>query len=101
MIEPAAVPHRALGSARRIIRHVSARDGIGEDTLFGPSRRDYEVATCRHVCMWLVHALLGYSYPRMAVLFRRDHSTVWHGVKRIEVDTRLKRRALALMKDFA
>lgn len=45
----------------------------------------HKSATCvRHIAMYLCRTVTGASYPELGQLFRRDHSTVISGVRRIE-----------------
>ena len=44
-------------------------------------QRDQRVATLRHLCVYLTYMLSGLSYPRLAILWQRDHSTLINSVQ--------------------
>jgi chromosomal replication initiation ATPase DnaA len=46
-------------------------------------RRDSTVSYARHVCWWLIRHRTPMSYPEIARLFDRDHTSVMYGVNRI------------------
>jgi hypothetical protein len=48
-------------------------------------RRDKHVALARHIAMWIVRRETLMSYPHIGeAIGRRDHTTVIHGVRRID-----------------
>lgn len=77
----------------RIIAEVSSTYLVSADDLVS-DRRDEPVAWARHVAMWLARELTSFSYPNIAKVFNRDHTTVIHAVRRVyrmrEVDAGIK-----------
>lgn len=43
-----------------------------------------EVVRPRHVAIWLMHRRGGFSLPQIGAFFRLHHTTVWHGVAKID-----------------
>jgi chromosomal replication initiator protein len=66
-----------------IVAIVCERFGLRPEDLTSP-RRSRHIALPRHVAMYLCRRLLGASFPHLGQLFRRDHTTVMHGVSTIE-----------------
>lgn len=66
-----------------IVAIVCERFGLRPEDLTSP-RRSRHIALPRHVAMYLCRRLLGASFPYLGQLFRRDHTTVMHGVSTIE-----------------
>lgn len=60
---------------------------LSRDDLLSPSRAP-ELTRARHLAMYLTRELTGYSLADIARGFRRDHSTVLHGIRRISNDLR-------------
>lgn len=60
---------------------VAAKHGVTLAMLMGESRVKHIVAA-RHEAWWLVWRTTGMSYPRIGAIFRRDHTTIMHGVKK-------------------
>jgi len=77
----------------RIITSVCSTFNVAEEDLLGPCRKR-KLSFARQVGMYLAK-MEGYSYPRIAKVFDRHHTTVMHGCqhiqKEIERDERLKR----------
>jgi chromosomal replication initiator protein len=67
---------------RSIIRAVAAHYGMTVETLLSPWRKA-PVALARHVAMYLCRKLTDESLPTLGRAFRRDHTSVLHGVQRI------------------
>ena len=72
-------------SAPQIIRLVASRCAVRpEDIVSG--KRHPRIARARQMAMFLCRTLLGASYPAIGRLFGgRDHSTVIHSIKKIQV----------------
>lgn len=71
-------------TAEAIVRAVSAREQISVEALKGP-RRDQRAATPRRLA-YAACARLGWSNARIGVVFGRDHSTVWAGIRSLELE---------------
>lgn len=68
----------------RVFALVSARFGVTEADMLGPSRRR-EIVFARQAAMYLARKQLGLSYPELGRLFGgRDHATVIHSINKIE-----------------
>ncbi|MFP3944397.1 MAG: helix-turn-helix domain-containing protein [Alphaproteobacteria bacterium] len=63
--------------ARVVARH--SQQALWE--IMGDTRRA-PVAAARHLAWLLIRERLGYSFPRIAQFFKRDHTTVFLGVER-------------------
>src|SRR5918996_691276 len=57
--------------------------GLGREDLVSKSR-SRPLTTARHIAMYLLRELTGLSLIKIGELFDRDHTTVMHGIKRIE-----------------
>jgi chromosomal replication initiator protein len=57
--------------------------GLGSGDLVSKSR-SRPLTTARHVAMYLLRELTGLSLIKIGELFERDHTTVLHGIKKIE-----------------
>jgi chromosomal replication initiation ATPase DnaA len=53
-----------------------------EDVLSVDRSRSF--AEARGLALWLTRRLYGFSYPELGRMFRLDHTTVMHHVKKIE-----------------
>lgn len=67
-------------AAERIIAAVAECADLTAADLVGADRRESRVYP-RHVAMLLCRERLGLSFPRLAEVFHRDHSTTQYGVK--------------------
>lgn len=82
------------GPVARIQKYVCLQYGISKELMLSQSRIG-KISFVRHVAMYLAHELTAMSLPEIGRRFGgRDHSTVLHGVKRIE-------RLMAADADFA
>jgi hypothetical protein len=84
---------RANVPLRRIIRLVADHYGYSIEALTG-RRRTYGLSQARHVAMFLCRHYTDLSLADIGLAFDRDHSTVIHGVNRIQLEIR-ENRALA------
>lgn len=66
-----------------VIRVVSEQYGFSEEELLS-ARRQEPLALARHIAMYLAKVCTGRSYPEIARRLVRDHTTIMHGVRRIE-----------------
>jgi chromosomal replication initiator protein len=67
--------------AKRIIIEVSNETGVPMSYILGLSRVAHVVAA-RHLSMYRIRMELNYSYPAIGRIFKRDHSTVHHAVRK-------------------
>lgn len=68
---------------QRILHLVSHDFGVPVALITSVSRRA-DIALARHVAFHVAHRVLGYSMPRIGRVADRDHSSVCHGIHRIE-----------------
>jgi len=95
--EIVTIPVSGQSSSPNTILQATARVyGIQIADLLG-SKRSKDIAEARQLSMWLIKSMLDYSYPSIGkILGGRDHSTVMHGVSKIEgkvsVDEKMKEK---------
>src|SRR5712691_4360642 len=66
-----------------ILEQTAKYFGLGPGDLISKSR-SRPLTTARHVAMYLLRELTGLSLIKIGELFERDHTTVMHGIKKIE-----------------
>jgi chromosomal replication initiator protein len=66
-----------------ILEETASYFGLGPGDLVSKSR-SRPLTTARHVAMYLLRELTGLSLIRIGEHFERDHTTVLHGIKKIE-----------------
>jgi chromosomal replication initiator protein len=69
--------------AATILEETATYFGLGPSDLSSKSR-SRPLTTARHVAMYLLRELTGLSLIKIGELFERDHTTVMHGIKKIE-----------------
>lgn len=71
-------------TAKQILEKTADFYDIGFDEITGP-KRDKEIVLPRQVAMYLMREELHLSYPKIAAeIGKKDHTTVMHGVEKIE-----------------
>jgi chromosomal replication initiator protein len=70
--------------AALILERTASYFGLTRDDLVSKSR-SRPLTTARHVAMYLTREWTGLSLIKIGDLFNRDHSTVMHGIHKIEV----------------
>ena len=82
----ATSPETVMDGLRRrglfeLVEYICQRRGVTPDDLCGRIRSQ-SVARARHELWWAIRALPDhhYSYPELGRLFRRDPTTILHGV---------------------
>jgi chromosomal replication initiator protein len=81
-------PKKRALSPKQVIEQIASFYDLQVDDLLGP-KRDKNISTPRQVSMYLMREELSLSYPKIAQsLGGRDHTTVMHGVDKInkEID---------------
>lgn len=68
---------------QRVLNAVSARHRLNPLAVRG-ERRDRKLIVARQECFWLCRERLGFSYPKIARFFHRDHTTILHGCRKHE-----------------
>ena len=76
-----AVEARGVDVAR-VVAVVAGRFDVDPVALTGPGQ-ERRVSLPRQIAMYLCRERLGLSFPEIGRLFRRDHSTVMHGVRHV------------------
>jgi chromosomal replication initiator protein len=66
-----------------ILEETAEYFGLSRDDLISKSR-SRPLTTARHVAMYLLREFTGLSLIRIGEHFKRDHTTVLHGIKKIE-----------------
>lgn len=66
-----------------IVKEVARYYNISADKIYS-SNRSKDIAQARQVAMYLVRNLTNYSLPEMGKVFKRDHTTVLHGINKVE-----------------
>jgi chromosomal replication initiation ATPase DnaA len=77
---PKPIPKIRPGLGQEIMREVAAKHGLNW-TQFMLGTRMHRYAHARHEAMWLMRKRTSLSYPQMARLFNRDHTTCIYGVR--------------------
>lgn len=67
------------GNAQLLTERVCARRGVSP-ALIVSDIRTRKVIEARHEIWWLCRTRLHMTYTAMATMFRRDHTTIMHGV---------------------
>lgn len=83
-VAPLPVAPPPKGMSRRVLRmveEVAAKHRLTVPIIMGTSR-DVASVAARHEAWWTVWRETGLSYPRLGALFRRDHSSILHGVRK-------------------
>ena len=70
--------------AQLILDETAAYFGLTRDDLVSKNR-SRPLTTARHVAMYLLRECTGLSLIKIGELFDRDHTTVLHGVKKVEM----------------
>jgi chromosomal replication initiator protein len=87
------LPQKRNIASRKILEYVSNREGIAVDDLIGQNR-SAKIAIPRQLAMYLLRDLNEISFPQIGeILGGRDHTTVMYGIKKVEEDEKLKKRA--------
>jgi chromosomal replication initiator protein len=66
-----------------ILQETAEHFGLAREDLVGKSR-SRPLTTARHVAMYLARECTGLSLIKIGEMFDRDHTTVMHGIKKIE-----------------
>lgn len=77
----------------KILEAVAASEGIGVNDLVGQNR-SAKIAVPRQLAMYLLREFNEISFPQIGELLGgRDHTTIMYGIKKIEDNEKLKKRA--------
>lgn len=72
-----------LGAMRRLVHRVCRAAGVGVSGVMS-ERRYRSFSVPRQVIYWLAHRDMGYSLTRIGTFMHRDHSTVMHGILKVD-----------------
>ncbi len=72
------------GPAYEIIASASRKTGMPVSVIPSKTRETNGAAHIRQDCMACIRHELGYSFPRIGRIFKRDHTTVSYGVQQSE-----------------
>ena len=67
----------------KILRIVSRRYHVSPDEIKG-KRRTENIASARHVCIYLIRQMTDLSQSAIGVYFDRDHTTILNSIKTVE-----------------
>ena len=59
----------------KIFAAVESKYGIGKESLTG-NKRNKNIANARHIAIYLIREVTEMSFPSIAKIFDRDHSTI-------------------------
>jgi chromosomal replication initiator protein len=77
----------------KILEAVAASEGIGVNDLLGQNR-SAKIAVPRQLAMYLLREFNEISFPQIGELLGgRDHTTIMYGIKKIEDNEKLRKRA--------
>lgn len=87
------LPQKRNIPASKIVEAVAAQEGIGVEDLIGQNR-SAKIAIPRQLAMYLLREYNQISLPQIGeMLGGRDHTTIMYGIKKVEEDEKLKKRA--------
>jgi chromosomal replication initiator protein len=87
------MPEKRNVPPNKILEAVAAQSDIDIDDLLGQNRSS-KIAIPRQLAMYILSSKIDISSPQIGELLGgRDHSTILHGIKKVEKDEKLKRRA--------
>ncbi len=67
----------------KIFDAVSEKYGVSKEDIYG-THRTKEIATARHVTIYLLRNLTDMSFPNIGRMFNRDHSTIMNSIDVVE-----------------
>ena len=67
----------------KIFDAVSEKYGVSKEEIYG-THRTKEIATARHVTIYLLRNLTDMSFPNIGRMFNRDHSTIMNSIDVVE-----------------
>jgi chromosomal replication initiator protein len=86
--------------AQLILEETARYFGLTVDDLVSKSR-SRPLTTARHVAMYLVRETTGMSLPKLGELFERDHTTVMHGIAKIDTNMRNREPVYRQVQDLS
>ena len=72
-----------LDDRNRYLMVISNLTDVPSDAILGKSRLT-DIVTARHLLMWALTFLCGYSTTAVGIMLHRDHASVVNGRRRIE-----------------
>ncbi|GAB1472029.1 chromosomal replication initiator protein DnaA [Chloroflexota bacterium] len=95
------LPQRKNISPNKILEAVANREAIEINDLLGQNRSS-KIAIPRQLAMYILSAKVDISSPQIGELLGgRDHSTILHGIKKVQKDEKLRRRADNIWNDLS
>lgn len=76
----ASTRSRPTKSVRQIVAEVAERHGITINLMFSHSRQE-KLSLARHEAMYEAYREAGATLPQIALVMRRDHTSVLHGIR--------------------
>jgi len=88
------IPHE------KIIEAIASHEGIGVDDLLGQNR-SAKIAVPRQLAMYLLRTYNEVSFPQIGELLGgRDHSTIMYGIKKVNDNEKLRKRAERIWREI-
>lgn len=84
----------------RIAELVAKKTGVSVNEIRS-ERRSIKESLARHIAMYLAFIYTGLSYPKLGRYFRKDHTSIMHGVKRINQLMELKPEIKKLVEELS
>lgn len=69
------------GSPMEVIDRVARKHGVSKSEILG-RERTARISAVRHEAYAAVRDSTGMSYPAIGRIFRRDHTTILHGIRK-------------------
>lgn len=78
---PIVFPEGPKATAKRILRETCERHGVKVESVCGP-RRYKPLVMCRREAAWLIAKETTLSYPQIAMLLNKDHTSILMAIRR-------------------
>lgn len=76
-------PELPLDNFSALVERVAGHFQISSEDILDRSRKN-EFVLARHSAMYMIRERLNLSYPQIAKIFKRDHSSVMYGINRVK-----------------
>lgn len=72
-----------LSKVEMIVALVAEKENVIEHLIMS-DRRNASISHARQVAFYLIYTLTNYSMPAIGRMFSKDHTTILHGIRKIE-----------------
>jgi chromosomal replication initiation ATPase DnaA len=76
-----------MSKVEMIVSMVAEKENVIEHTIMS-DRRNASIVHARYVAFYLIYTLTNFSMPAIGRMFDKDHTTILHGIRRIEAERR-------------